>query len=268
MALAGVALNLAGVAVGVVDVASRVPGGLPVAAFGLGVRASDTLGLAVLAVLVILCHHPAPTPRARALTVAALAAALLSLLVGVVLLVVAFTVGRGVGAADLLLVVSGLVVPALAVGVLALLSRTPVAAADPDRAALDSARDRAAGRDAVGSAASAEPTPDPARQPTWEPGAASGAAWLTAGAAAAGDLPVGWGRPGESAGWQPTPGPGRSATPELSAAPGSGADLTAPISTPTAPSAPPHPWAVDSGPDSGSGSGSSSGPTPPPAGGR
>ena len=38
--------------------------------------------------------------------------------------------------------------------------------------------------------------PDPQLQPTWQPDAAAGAAWLTAGDAAAGAPATGWGTPG------------------------------------------------------------------------
>lgn len=45
-------------------------------------------------------------------------------------------------------------------------------------------------------------------EPTWRPDVASGAAWRTAGAAAAGAQASGWGRPGERGGWTPAPGDG------------------------------------------------------------
>ncbi len=47
--------------------------------------------------------------------------------------------------------------------------------------------------------------PDPQLQPTWQPDAAAGAAWTTAGDAAAGAPASGWGTPGESVGWHPIP---------------------------------------------------------------
>ncbi|OYO11452.1 DUF456 domain-containing protein [Enemella evansiae] len=51
--------------------------------------------------------------------------------------------------------------------------------------------------------ADAESDQAPQTEPTWRPDEASGAAWQTAGAAAAGAQASGWGRPGERGGWTP-----------------------------------------------------------------
>ncbi|HKX15155.1 MAG TPA: hypothetical protein VJN19_08185, partial [Propionibacteriaceae bacterium] len=51
----------------------------------------------------------------------------------------------------------------------------------------------------------APPVPDQRLQPTWHPDAAAGAAWRTAGEAAAGAPAAGWGTDSSSAGWQPIP---------------------------------------------------------------
>lgn len=45
--------------------------------------------------------------------------------------------------------------------------------------------------------------PEPQYQPTWQPDVAAGAAWQTAGEAAAGAPASGWGTPGQQGGWQP-----------------------------------------------------------------
>jgi hypothetical protein len=55
---------------------------------------------------------------------------------------------------------------------------------------------------------SADPAPDPALEPTWQPDLAAGAAWHTAGDAAAGAPASGWGTPGQSADWTPRVGAG------------------------------------------------------------
>jgi hypothetical protein len=167
------------------------------------VTGGDGLTLVVLAVLVGGCVLWSPTRHARVLTLAAAVLAGLTVAVYVVAVVGALAGSDTGGWAAVAGAVLALVVPLLVVVYLVTLWRgQPGAASHP----------QLAGRAQSVTAAtpvSDEPTPaltsgpDPETAPVWQPDQAAGAAWLTAGDAAAGAAASRWGTPGDADGWQP-----------------------------------------------------------------
>jgi hypothetical protein len=93
----------------------------------------------------------------------------------------------------------------LAVPVLALFGLGRLLAALPRPATGEHQQSLATGTADAEAPAQLEAAPDPANEPTWQPDQAAGAAWLTAGDAAAGAAATGWGTPGETTGWEPRP---------------------------------------------------------------
>jgi hypothetical protein len=177
--------------------AGQLSGGVPVAI-------GDGLTPVVLAVLVGTCVLWSPTRHARTLTVAATLLTGLTLALFVVA-VVAVLSGRGSGdAATLASAVLALVVPLLVLVFLATLWR-----GQPRAASNAEPGDRP--ESLTASAVSEQSTPalaagrDPETAPVWQPDQAAGAAWLTAGDAAAGAAATRWGTPGDAGGWQPQP---------------------------------------------------------------
>ena len=166
--------------------------------------ASQQLGepamFVVLALLAGSCWLRPVTSHARLLTGLALTVAAVVVLVSVVLGLAgdsAYT--APFTALNLGARLVDLVVPVLAVLALALLVTRP-AEARPALAA------GAAGAAEEVPEPRAEPEPaatDPELEPTWQPDVAAGAAWYSAGDAAAGRPAAGWGRSDASGGWQP-----------------------------------------------------------------
>jgi hypothetical protein len=163
---------------------------------GIGARIGNPSIFIVLAGIVASCVLVQPTPRARLITLLAVLTSAMAWLAALLLTLVAL--GSRALVVDIAGVAVTLVISGLAVAVLVRLYQlqpAPVAARPPQ---LQPAPEL--------------PTPqlearpaDPQLQPTWQPDAAAGAAWLTAGDAAAGVPATGWGTPGEPAGWQPMP---------------------------------------------------------------
>ena len=165
------------------------------AAWVLSARVANPVPLLVLAVLVSFCVLRERTPHARQLTVISLVAGVVAVLLGLVL---AFF---GFGAtAPVLAVFAAIVLQAISIIAVGLLIKLLQLQAIPRRLP--------AGIGLVPHP-SDELSPPPAveqrLQPTWHPDAAAGAAWRTAGDAAAGAPAAGWGTDGSSAGWQPIP---------------------------------------------------------------
>jgi hypothetical protein len=158
--------------------------------------------IALLAVLVISCWLGDATPRARRVTVLALALTA-ALLVGALGLFVAGLVWRSAGgqaglALTLRSVVPWLTIAVIAVGVFVALLRHPSVTAPPvvdDRAETDESTEPVPA-----------PTADPQLQPGWSPDTAVGAVWRRAGDAAAGAPAAGWDAMAQATGrWGPAP---------------------------------------------------------------
>jgi hypothetical protein len=178
---------------------------------GRGFGATELLTLVLLVLVVAGCRLWSPTPHSGPLTRAALvvcALGLLMALVEVVLVVqqsLRLPAGReGAAVGDLVRLVLALPVPVL--GLLALARLLP----EPTGAAAAPQPGVTAGTGDGAPAAIEAARPDPQNEPTWQPDQAAGAAWLTAGDAAAGASATRWGTPGDAGGWQPEPAAGRS----------------------------------------------------------
>ena len=161
----------------------------------LSARVANPVPLLVLTVLVSFCVLRERTPHARQLTMISLVVGVIAALLGLVLALL------GLGATAPILAVLAAIVPqaisVLAVGMLVKLLQ------------LQAVRRRLpAGIGLIPRLSQELPPAPPSEQrlqPTWHPDAASGAAWRTAGDAAAGAPAAGWGTAGSSAGWQPIP---------------------------------------------------------------
>jgi len=174
---------------------------------------ADAGTVVVLVVLVGSCVLRAPTRHARQLTGAAV------VVTGLVILAYGVTAGVWLGSTRredgewsyLALVLLALAVPVL--GLLAL-----VGLLQGQRQARAAEQPREVGTGHAEEPAELEARVDPDQEPTWQPDQAAGAAWLTAGDAAAGAAASGWGTPGEAGGWQPKGTPRRdrpeSSTPQ------------------------------------------------------
>jgi hypothetical protein len=135
------------------------------------------------------------TPHARQLTIISLVAGLIAVLLGLGLALLGFG-----AAAPILAVLAALVPQAISIIAVGLLVKLLQLQAVPRRLP--------AGIGLVphpSDGPPAPPGPDPRLQPTWQPDAAAGAAWRTAGDAAAGAPATGWGGAAPSVGWQPIP---------------------------------------------------------------
>jgi len=162
----------------------------------LSARVANPVPLLVLTVLVSFCVLRERTPHARQLTIISLVVGVIAVLLGLVLALL------GLGATAQILAVLAAIVPqaisVLAVGMLVKLLQLQ---AVPRRLP--------AGIGLIPHLSEELPPPPPPLeqrlQPTWHPDAAAGAAWRTAGDAAAGAPAAGWGAAGSSTGWEPIP---------------------------------------------------------------
>jgi hypothetical protein len=161
----------------------------------LSARVANPVPLLVLTVLVSFCVLRERTPHARQLTIISLVVGVIAVLLGLVLALL------GLGATAQILAVLAAIVPqaisVLAVGMLVkLLQLQAVPRRLPAGIGLIPH---------LSEELPPAPPPEQRLQPTWHPDAAAGAAWRTAGDAAAGAPAAGWGTAGSSAGWQPIP---------------------------------------------------------------
>ena len=161
----------------------------------LSARVANPVPLVVLAVLVSFCVLRERTAHARQLTLISLVVGVISVLFGLVLTLLGF------GATAPIVAVFATIVPqvisVLAVGLLIkLLQLQAVPRRLPPGIGLIPHEPESL---------PASPVPDQRLQPTWQPDAAAGAAWRTAGDAAAGAPASGWGTDTSSASWQPIP---------------------------------------------------------------
>lgn len=172
---------------------------------------SDPTLFVVLTALVLSCHVRPATRHRRPLTVAALGVAALSVVLAVVLAFVGYRAYTPpFSQLDLLDRLLGLVVPLVAVLLLAVLLQRPAADREALTAGPVAAPARVEGEEGVAAPLPAA-RPDPALEPTWRPDEAAGAAWYTAGDAASGRPAAGWGTPDGGGGWQPAERPPTSA---------------------------------------------------------
>lgn len=165
---------------------------------------ADACTVVVLVVLVGWCVLRAPTRHARQLTGAAV------LVTGLVILAYVVVAGVWLGSArreDGEWGYLALVLLALAVPVLGLLGMVVLLQGQRRGHAAEQPREVGTGQ--VQAPAELEARVDPDQEPTWQPDQAAGAAWLTAGDAAAGAAASKWGTPGEPGGWQPQGSPSR-----------------------------------------------------------
>jgi hypothetical protein len=190
-------------------------GGLSNVAVLGGYRGGDPALVVVLTLAIAACVLTDRTRHARVLTVLAVVAVGVSVLVAAVFAVIALAAPDGIFVLDTLDVLANLAVPVLGlvtlVKLLALLpAGNPVAQpyaqsyGQPSTPSypLPPGQQAGTGQPAI------DQVPPPQYQPTWQPDVAAGAAWHTAGDAAAGAPASGWGTPGQQGGWHyPPPGP-------------------------------------------------------------
>jgi hypothetical protein len=165
------------------------------AAWVLSARVANPVPLLVLAVLVSICVLRERTPHARPLTIISLVAGVIAVLLGLVLALFGFG-----ATAPVLAVLAAIVPQAISIIAVGLLIKLFQLQAVPRRLP--------AGIGLVPHPSDELSPPSVAEQrlqPTWHPDAAAGAAWRTAGDAAAGAPAAGWGTDGSSVGWQPIP---------------------------------------------------------------
>ena len=169
----------------VVDVAARLsyPAALP--------------GLIVLLAMLVLSCVLGRTAHARLLTGLSLVATALAGLVAVALAVADLAVGGPSTLIELLPGVAALSVALVALGLLIILLRRVAGGPRSEAPVTENTEPD-------------QPAPeieDPQSQPTWPTDLAAGAAWRTAGDAAAGAPATGWTGPAEAQGWGPAPEP-------------------------------------------------------------
>ena len=191
VALAAVVLNLVLAVLGL----ATFGGSLVNAGWVWSARVANPVPLVALAVLVSFCVVRERTPHARQLTIISLVVGVITVLLGLGLALLGFG-----AAAPMLAVFAALVPQAISVLAIGLLIKLLQLQAVPRRLP-----------PGIGLAPHpseslpASPVPDRQLQPTWHPDAAAGAAWRTAGDAAAGAPATGWGTDTSSVGWQPIP---------------------------------------------------------------
>lgn len=165
-------------------------------------RAVDPALVVVLVLLVGSCILVSPVRAARSLARAGAVVVGLSIVVSLALAILGASRGGSTVGLDTLDTVLLLAVPLL--GFVVLVRLVGLAPAPAARDQLEaSAALTTGGDDRVAEDQTDPEPPDPALQPTWQPDVAAGAAWHTAGDAAAGAPASGWGTPGESADWAP-----------------------------------------------------------------
>jgi hypothetical protein len=165
------------------------------AAWVVSARVANPVPLLALAVLVSFCVLRERTPHARQLTLTSLVVGVIAVLLGLVLALLGF------GSTTPMLTVFAVIVPqAFSVIAIGLLIKLLQLQAVPRRlpAGIGLAPHPS-------EALPSPPSPDQRSQPTWHPDAATGAAWRTAGDAAAGAPATGWETDTRSAGWHPIP---------------------------------------------------------------
>jgi hypothetical protein len=163
-------------------------------------------GLIVLLAMLVLSCVLGRTAHARLLTALSLVVTALAGLVAVALAVADLAVGGPSTLVELLPGAAALSVALVAFGLLVILLRRVSGAARREAPVIETANPDQPEPD--------QPPPekvDPQQQPTWPTDLAAGAAWRTAGDAAAGAPATGWTGPDEAAGWGPAP---ESADPE------------------------------------------------------
>jgi hypothetical protein len=191
VALGALVLNLL---LGVVALAT-FGGSFVSAAWVLTARVANPVPLLVLAVLVSFCVLRERTPHARQLTIISLVAGVIAVLLGLVLALFGFG-----ATAPVVAVLAAIVPQAISIIAVGLLIKLLQLQAVPRRLPAG-----------IGLVAHPSDELSPSLgaeqqlQPTWHPDAAAGAAWRTAGDAAAGAPAAGWGADGSSVAWQPIP---------------------------------------------------------------
>ena len=180
------------------------PGGSAISAAEFSYRTVDPALVVVLVLLVASCILVSPVRHARALAMAGALVVGLSVLVAVGLAILGASRGGadgdgvtlGLATLDALLL---LAVPLLGFVFLVRLVELAPVLRRRDEPEANPALTTGGPDDQV----SPDPAPDPALEPTWQPDLAAGAAWQTAGDAAAGAPASGWGTPGQTADWTP-----------------------------------------------------------------
>jgi hypothetical protein len=191
VALAVLALNIVLAVVGL----ATFQGSLLNAGWVLSARVANPVPFLVLVVLVSFCVLRQRTPHARQLTIISLVVGVIAVLLGLGLALLGFG-----ASAPMLAVFAAILLQALSVIGLGMLIKLLQLQAVPRRLP--------AGIGLAPYPSESLPTPpvpDQRLQPTWHPDTAAGAAWRTAGDAAAGAPATGWGAETSSVGWQPIP---------------------------------------------------------------
>jgi hypothetical protein len=172
-------------------------GSLPSVAWVLSARLANPVPLVVLTVLVSFCVLRDRTPHARQLTLVSLVVGIVAVLLGLIFALLGFG-----ATAPVLGVFAAIVQQAISVIAIGFLIKLVQLQAVPRRLP--------AGIGLAPYPSEALPPPpatgpqDQQLQPTWHPDTAAGAAWRTAGDAAAGAPATGWGAD-PAVGWQPIP---------------------------------------------------------------
>jgi len=172
-------------------------GSLPSVAWVLSARLANPVPLVVLTVLVSLCVLRDRTPHARQLTLISLVVGIIAVLLGLIFALLGFG-----ATAPVLAVVAAIVQQAISVIAIGFLIKLVQLQAVPRR--LPAGIGLAPYPSDALPAPPATAAPDQRLQPTWHPDTAAGAAWRTAGDAAAGAPATGWGAD-PAVGWQPIP---------------------------------------------------------------
>jgi hypothetical protein len=198
VALLILGLRIVAAVVGTVAYSGSEPQGFALSAGEFAYRTVDPALVVLLVLLVAGCIVVHPAPQARTLARVSAVVVGLSVLVALALSILGASRGGGTVGLDTLDTALLLAAPLLGFVVLVRLVELAPALRRPERTEASPALTTGGADDQ----ADPEP-PDPALQPTWQPDVAAGAAWHTAGEAAAGAPASGWGTPGETADWAP-----------------------------------------------------------------
>jgi len=199
VALLILGLRVVAAILGTVAYSGDGPRGFTISAGELSYRTIDPALVVVLVLVVASCILISPVRPARALARAGAVVVGLSILVCLALAVLGASRGGATVGLDTLDTLLLLAVPLLG---FVLLVRLVAVAPDPTVREPSKASPALTTGDPEDQAPP-EPPSDPALEPTWQPDVAAGAAWHTAGEAAAGAPASGWGTPGETADWAP-----------------------------------------------------------------
>jgi hypothetical protein len=170
------------------------PGRLADIGLTLSAEAANPVPLIALAVLVSFCVLRERTAHARLLTLVSLITGALAVLFGVGLALL----GLAAEPTPVLGVLAAIVTQAISIIAVVLLVKLYQLQAVPRR--LPAGIGLPPYQESLPA-----PLPDQRLQPTWQPDAAAGAAWRTAGEAAAGAPAAAWGGDATPAAWQPIP---------------------------------------------------------------